>query len=590
MPLLKTRPKLKLYLPQRVRPGESFVASVELDAKKAVKVESVTATFEGFEQATIGSGNTASLTRESLVGQVALLAKDIELPAGKTTYRVRFECPTNLPPMHLGRATRVGYEINVVVAIPWWRDREQSFVVPVSWPAAEAERTAVPGVYSSAPEGPTDTEPHAEVSIVDTTVESSGVLLGAVALGNVEYARYLGVDLSLVGYELSKIDGRTQEVELSRHSLHLTTENPSEGQAIEFRMRLPSVVPSFESRLIRVRYLLELRARRRFARDLVLNVPLVILPGTQRDRGSEERKSPPVVGQDRVARLWAKVGEARGFELVDEQLSARVGEVSIIVRREHRGAKGVYLVADASYPSLELGLVGDRMNALRRLLGGSDVLEAPWDSSFGLSARDAKQLSAFAGTLTAACANARFARLDDQKFALELRSSGLSAPPLERFLDLTLRIGRAWPRARAAIPAPEGFELEAWHTLARAVSGSLTLSRMSIRGEIQGLRLEIATEWSGQAPLETRITVHLRSRISPALIGEIRRDSLAKLAERPRALAEVLLSHAETLLVDRDSITALAVAPLPSPERASEWIPELVELGEALAVERAAYR
>lgn len=590
MALIKSRPRIKLYLPASVTPGESFVANLELDAKKSVAVKSVRVTFSGVASATIGSGQYASTAKLSLASQQAALLENGEVPVGKSEYRVRFECPPTLPPMHRGRATSVDYTIEVRVDIPWWRDAVKSFVVPVQLRANEAERTANARVYSSAPDGPTGSEPHAEVSLADTTVEAGGVLMGAVALGNVEYARYVGVDVSLVGYERALVDGRRQESELSRHTLHLSTENAAEGAALPFRMGLPQVVPAFESEIVGVRYLLEVRARRRFARDLVLNLPIELLRGTAQSRDAAVRQAPPIVGHDRAERLWKKEGEPRGFELVDEKLVAQIGEVGVTVRRDHRGGRGVYLVTTLGYPSLDLGLTGGRMSALGRLFERGSVEPAPWDPSFGLNARDPEQVKAFAAALTAACSTARLTSFEDTRLEFEQRSSGLAQPALARFLDLALRVAKALPRARAAIPAPEGFDVEGWKTLANAVNGSLNVAKMSVRGELPGARLEIATEWSGQAPLETRVTVHFRSRIPAPLLGELRREGLEKLPERARSVAEGLFAFVETLLIDRDSMTALTTAPLASPGTASDWIPDLVALGEVLSVDQQVYR
>lgn len=590
MGLIKSRPRLKLYLPASVRPGESFVANLELDAKKSVRVETVGLTFIGMAQATIGSGQYASTERRQLHGQRAVVIADAEVPKGKSEHRVHFDCPENVPPTHRGRMTSVDYTIEVRIDIPWWRDRVQTFVVPVSMPQHEAERTAHSRVYSSAPDGPSGSEPHAEVSLVDATVEAGGVLMGAVALGNVEYARYVGVDLSLVGYERALVDGRRSETELSRHTLHVSTENAGEGVALPFRMGLPAVVPAFESEIVGVRYLLEMRARRRFARDLVLNIPIELVPGSERSRQVDLRAAPPTVGHDRVERLWKQLGEPRGLELVDEKLSASVGEVNVTVRRDHRGGRGVYLVAELRYPSLDLGLTGGRMSALGRLFERDSVVPAPWDAKFGLNARDPEQLKPFAAAMNGACATAKLTTLDDSLLVLEHRSSGLSSPALERFLDLTLRVARAIPRARLAIPAPRGFDVDAWRKLASEVNGSLAIARMSIRGELPGARLEISTEWSGSRPLETRVTAHLRSRIGAQLLGELRPDGLEKLPNHARDAARALFAHAETLLIDRDSMTALATAPLPSPSTALDWIPELVTLGDALSVDQRVYR
>jgi hypothetical protein len=355
-------------------------------------------------------------------------------------------------------------------------------------------------------------------------------------------------------------------------------------------MGLPQVVPAFESELVGVRYLLEVRARRRFARDLVLNLPIDLVPGTERSRDAALRAAPPIVGHDRAERLWKQLGEPRGLEYVDDQLVAQIGEVGVSVTRDHRGGRGVYLVSRLVYPSLDLGLTGGRISTLGRLFERGSVQPAPWDASFGMTARDPEQLKAFAASLSAACSTARLTSFDDTRLEFEHRSSGLAKDVLQRFLDLTLRVATAIPRARAAIPAPQGFDVEGWKLLSNAVSGSLHVAKMSIRGELPGARLEIATEWSAEEPLETRVTVHFRSRIPAALLGELRADGLEKLPERAHSVAQSLFAHVETLLIDRDSITALTTAPLASPGTASDWMPDLVTLGEVLSVDPRVYR
>ncbi len=570
MALLKSRPKLKLYLPHDIHPGESFVSNLVIAAKRAVPVTSVDVDFVGIEHASIGSGQYATHARESLVSQRARLMDKREIQPGESTHRIRFELPAGAPPSHQGRATSISYTLKVRVDIPWWPDRKQEFVVPVTLRPAASDRAPTPAVYSSAVDGPIGTEPHAEVSLADSAIESGGVLVGAVALGNVEYARYAGVDVSLLVYEVSLIQSRRQEVEMARYSLHLDAEHAVEGKALGFRMRLPSIVPSFSSRIVKVRHVLEVRGRRRFARDLVLQIPLEVSPARDKAKPSDGSATPPVVGADRLERVWKSLAEPRGFELVGEELVASLGEVNATIRREHRGGKGVYVVAELRYPSLGLGLVGGRTGAIKRLLGS--VKPAPWDSGLGLSARDTEQLEAFASALAPALSGSKVETIDDDKLRLEMRGAGLAVKSMERFFDSVLSIARALPVARADIPAPKGFDVAGWTALAASISGSLELSRMAVRGEISGCRLEIVTEWTGIRPLETRITVHLRARIPPRSIGELRPDGLGRLGVEARPIAERLFTRAETLLIDRDSMTALLPAPLASPETTIDWL------------------
>jgi hypothetical protein len=115
------------------------------------------------------------------------------------------------------------------------------------------------------------------VSLADRVVATGETLVGAVALGNVAHNDYGGIVLSLVPLQTLRMLTTTQEIRGVGYPAHVRVEQPREGGAIPFRMRIPELPPTNASTVWKLEWRLEARAQRRYGRDLVIEMPLTIV-------------------------------------------------------------------------------------------------------------------------------------------------------------------------------------------------------------------------------------------------------------------------------------------------------------------------
>jgi hypothetical protein len=499
--------------------------------------------------------------------------------------------------------------MTVRASIPWWPDAKRRFVLVVARPGGDAERAQRPILVSSAPEGPHGKEPHAELSLADTRLFPDGVLSGAVALRNVSFARYTGVELALVAREIARVRNARDVKEIARYDFPLQIETPQEAEPIPFLLRVPrDVVPTMREELFEVSWFIEVRGRRLLGKDLHFAVPVVMAsaPGGQSESRERERRAPPVVGSERVRALWTGVGEPLGLSFADDRLTGRVGDTEVRIFREHRGAKGPHMVAELRYPSFELGLDGGLVSGFRRIFRDNPVRlgDSQWDRAHYLTGRHHEQVEAFARVLRPALAKARVADLGDTCMVLDRPGAGLSRDSIAALAESAMAIARLIPLARDAIPPPPGFDLESWWRLARALDGKLELARMVVQGNLDLEPVEVTTLWSDKLALETRLELrprrgidprHSDSFVRPESAGAplVSRQTDAKpehLAEDARTCVLALLERALALAITAEAITLGFPAPLSDATPVERALPDLARLAELMRVGRGAYR
>src|SRR5687768_5122763 len=122
MGIIKKRPKIGLSVPGRILTGEPFDARIDLDVRRAVPVNAVTATLIGTETAAVGSGKTRTRTKKVLCRLRATASSSRVLRTGAVSFGCRFTVPAGLPPSWRGTDSTVSYALEVVVDILWWPD------------------------------------------------------------------------------------------------------------------------------------------------------------------------------------------------------------------------------------------------------------------------------------------------------------------------------------------------------------------------------------------------------------------------------------------------------------------------------------
>lgn len=499
MAIIRRRPTVVVRVPSTILPGDDFVAKVTLDAKSEVPVDFVDVVLEGKDEVNIGQSNQARWVTLDHLRLRALAMEEGKLGQGQTTLHCQFSVPRELPPSYRGKAAACSYVLSVHVSIPWWPDRKASFDVNVSAPRVAPPQTQA-ATYGSHPQGPQGDELTLECSLADHVIEPDGVLQAAVALGNLRYHRVRHVTAALVGIETvdHKAYRRHFTETAARYVMRLPVpEDLGDGDSIPIRMRVPDRAhPTWRSALWKLDWFLDVRAHVRLGRDVSLRIPVFVVPAGSAPRA--ERKAPPVIGSERVTAIWSRVAESLGMQLEGESMRARVHDTDVVVRREHRGAAGIFLVAELSYPDLHLGLDGGLSRGFRRIVGGGvQSGHAEWDRRHYLAARHPEQFGSVLRTLMPALAEVDLYDIDDEQALLQSREAGLTVGPLNKFASRALSVARSLHAARQSIPPPPGMEaaLEAWKLLAEKLDGRLETARMAVFGAVDGAPIEIVTSW-----------------------------------------------------------------------------------------------
>jgi hypothetical protein len=514
MRVLKSRPRISLSIPPEVLPGQSVQAEVALQARREVRIEALAA--ELICKETVRGGGAVT-SQELLRLAAKLLDCPATLPRGTTRYPVRFDLPPWLPPSYAGVLAAVEYTVHIHAPIDWWPDARAEFWMFVgSLPAARAPEQ--PEVYSTDPDGPQGGEKHFECSLAHTQLAPGDELTGTIALYNVDAQRYSELELAFVAVE--RAGGPLWTNQVRRYAAGFPLPSLSEGQATPFALRLPrDVWPSIRTRSWQLDWVLEVRAKVPWSSDLVMQIPLRVLPRSSAP--SRSATAPATVGSERVQEIWRYVAQTVGLQFDGERLSGSAGEVRLTITREHRGARGTFLVGRLRYPRLGIALDGGLATRFRRVRRGDLALGDPrWDRSHYLTGREAAQVLAFARALTPLPAMvAEIVALDDEELRTERRDAGQSAQTLTDFALRLLALARTIGPARDAIPAPRAMAdlVGAWSSAAAELRGELLRTEMGItRAQVDGCAAHITTLWSGEAPRGFSLEVNGRLPIPEA--------------------------------------------------------------------------
>lgn len=524
MALIKSRPKVRARVPNEIRPGDHILATVICDCKREIEVASVDVVLTATEGWRTGSGDNAVSRSQTLLNLGARLSGRRVLPAGQTELSVRIPLPKEAPPSYRGTAATIEYELNIHVAIPWWPDRRASFEIHVA-PPARPSPEQVPQVFSSDPEGPRGTEPHAELSVASSWTRVGDVVTGALALSNVGQNRYSEIKVGLRGVE-TIYDGGTvrSQHDALRYQIRLGAEEASEGEMIPFRFRLPDEAhadlahaprPGGLRGLAALHWQLELIVGVRWGSDLTLRVPFAVLPASSRPGDAPSRLAPPTVGSDRLRAVWEDIGRGLGLTYEAQTLWGAFGETSLVIRRDHAGRNGIFLLAEVRYPELHLSLEVQPATSVQKMVrAGARIGDPAWDRDHCVLARDAAQVSELLRQLIPAMQNASLRRLDDRMMTVAVRDAGQSRARMQRFCAAAVALARAMEEARRNVPPPPAMRgaLEEWRELARRLDAELETSRMRIEGQSSLLPAEVRLAFdAGGQPLSTWLSVRTPS-------------------------------------------------------------------------------
>jgi len=529
--IIKKRPKIRLRVPDRIAPGEAFVARVEVLADRPVETQGVIVSLTGETHGAVGAGKNRMARTDRFLALEAVPELGRRLLAGARAYDCGFRIPDDAPPAFEGLAGWVRYRVKVRVDIPWWPDARETFELGLRGRPAPPE-AGVPLRFASAPGGPRGTEAYVEGSVNSNVVVPGEVLAGRIALGNV----------ALLGIESVNVGRRRGEAEIARFGVELEVAGAKEGESVPFAFRVPEMVAGFATPLVRLDWFLEVRAVIRLGFDLELRTGITLAAGSRerRERG-RLRLAPPAVGGERLTEVWQRVAEEVGLAFEGERLAGQAAGALVVLRRETRGKDGTFLVGELRYPPLGLGLDVRPASFLGSLVAGASPgvrvkLEREWDAAHRATARDAAQARAFLQPLVAALEPLVTEEMRDDRARVVRKDGGREVQGLRAFAHDVLVLAAALGERRAPVPPPTSFVapgvLDSWQRLAARLEGTLGSGDMGIDdGVLAGARVRVHTVWEGATPVATVLRLEPAHRLvvpedgfeSPRVPPEVRR-------------------------------------------------------------------
>ena len=513
MAVIKSRPKVRLYLESEVRAGQEVVGRLEIVAKRDTPADFLEVRLTGRER--LSSGRSA---KERIVLDLrAVRAGPLTVRRGRSEIPLRFPIPADATPSYLGRTVRVEHTLLVHLSIPWWPDLRTAFGVTLLPPSREA--SAQPVLFRSAFEGPQRSAAYLEGSLASDEVEPGGRLVGAVALSNVAQNRYRAMRLRLSAVEHADVSSLgMHSAEAFRLDYGLPLKDPVEGQTIPFNIALPPhIAPSWTERTWRLTWQLDVRAEVRLRDDAVAHVPITILPRPAAGAARAPARVAPSVGSERLQLVWQAVAASEGLQLDGEALVGDRSVAQLSVRREQRD-QGICLVGELRYRSLRLGLHIAPSSGLRLRRGRLRL--GPRRRTHAVDGRDEQ---AAGGLLQRALEPFDRVELEDDRALVVRHASGEDEKPLRAAVDALVVLAQEIQAVRLWIPAPEVFRdgLQSWSELALQLHAPLDLGDMSVEGTLDGASARAVgwREGGTQSSLELRPPLSLPEEASCVLGG-----------------------------------------------------------------------
>lgn len=505
--MLPARPKIVLLAPKQMLPGTSNTLTVRLDSPRPTPIDFVDLFLSGNH--VVHGGETTFLR----LG--ARLREKGRLEEGTTELDCRIDLPADVPPSYEGAYVRLRYEARVHVSVPYWPDARRTFLLTAR-PAPRAPEGDGTLLFASAAGGAPVSGPYAEVSLATRTVAAGDTLQGAVALYNTASSQYERVTITLRQRE--RMHGFTDHVGAS-WAIDLAVPRFDEGRPVAFALRVPEMAPAFTFRRAQVTHELALtvRAHRRDVITMPIGIDLLPDPSVDLARG----KIAPALGETRVRAIWERVAERTGFRLEDDRLERRVGDRTLVVRRE-LWSGSPRLLAELRYPSLGLGLRSTPRPFFQLLLPQeAETGVAQIDSGQVFQSRSRSQAEELLVRLGPAlvpllAGKATLHQVEDTRIAIAIEDSGTTEGAVLRMIEVAngLASGAAPVLDVIHLPPPlEGLS-EAWRAMAQRLGTSIEMGSGTLEGEEGGARIELRLLFDA----EGKATAFRMRRMEPAAL------------------------------------------------------------------------
>lgn len=608
MALFKTRPDVRLLLARPLAAGEIGEYTVELLCSKPVPIRAVYLTLTGEVQWVHGGSHGSQYDRSRfLKHRVELLDRHTELDVGPHRLRTKVRLPPSLPPSWEGTCLRVRYRANIRVVIPWWFDIDVDFSFPVGpAPSSAEDQPSGPKVYATDPQGPTGKSPYLELSLGSQELYAEDRLRATAALGNVDHNDYRELRLALIAQEAipAPLGGPLHQDHLvARWTVDLP-ERVGELQPIPFQLSLPrKLVPAFQMHGCSMKWLVQLSVGVPRGPEPSMRVPVTVRPADAKPSEADEAKEralPLAVGSERLRLVWESVARSTGFEHIDGELHGKVGETSVVLRRDYsQGQAEVH--GHLRFPDLGVGL---RTHTVRKHILSDEFRHH-------LGARDPAQLAAVVERLQPILAQASRTRhqydltaAGDGGLDFRLRGPGSAASELRDFAYFLSALADETNELAGKLPAAallEGY-VDAWTEAAAALRAKLRVSDLRLTIEREASKLVVGMDFEDKGVPEGEVAP-LRSTffaLEPGIAIPSRHHLLwtgdTRQPEHEWPLEALVVApswtHSERVSLHvNDRLVRLYMAPgLPDPRLEIERIEALFSLGKTIRGEQGPYR
>ncbi len=584
---MRNRPDLKLYLfPGAIEAGTRFRAEAELVSRSTTPIDGVEFHLVGKEHRRTGTtmvgGTTVPIHQE--ITHVDLVARTpaTTLEEGQHRVAAEFELPRSCPPTYKSDVTTISYDLAVRVAIPWWPDRSERYLVNVIAPPSRA--TGEPGSFCSDGAGPQGKALYLEASLDSAVIDHDGAVRGAVSVANVEHHRIRRLEIALVVIE--RPGDHSGVYESQRYMLTLHEGAPAEGEAMPFLLEVPEQAPpSFVGSLIETDWHLEIRAVVALGTDVWLNIPIqVVRRSADAPREPESPGRVPPVGRTRRALVWAESARRHGLanDASEERMTLDLGSgAALAISLEQRKAGGLFYTATVAWPRLGIDLAVTERRWADAWSSAGIKIDAPgFPDRFTVRGREPAQVRAF---LDEAGARALLlfeeAAVGDEGATLVSAGTAQSVEDLDAFVGRAVAAARTLAQGTSRIPPPAAMAtfVPAWRAFAGALGGHLSLGEMAIRdAAFDQAPMRITTAWTDEGVANATL-LHL-----PIALGDGATAAASELDPAARALVESLKAQAQSLVISDDAVVATLPAPLADPASIEPLLSGLARLARLL--------
>lgn len=444
---MRRRPNVQVFLkPSIAVAGDEVLVEAELTSGAATPVDAINMTLRGEERVAYGEQRHV---RNVVAQRAAFAGRTLE--KGKHRVAARFPIPPDAPPSYAGVLMAVEYILELHVAIPWWLDRRERFVIPVTRRVASTE-SAPPRVYCNTTKP--GNELYIETTVDDQRIEQDGVISGAVSFANVARTRIKRVELQ---YRVREHIGPSPDKTVWHHDAAtyvsvILDRAPKEGETARFRVSLPkAAATTFRAMYGRVEWSVAVVAIVSFGDDIRIEFPIEVLPA---GKGRKRRRAElPPVGRERRALLLEAASKQLDLELDvrGEELRTVIGPARVVIRLEPHESKGLVAVAELAWPALELEL-SLRERRWTDAFGEELALDdAAFRKRFHVTAKDSERATLmFDAEVRGALVGLTEAEIDDEGATLarpiSVQSVGSLVEDLRPMLDATRSVADAAAR------------------------------------------------------------------------------------------------------------------------------------------------